>query len=102
MNTLEALALIECDNQTLIQQIGMQTIFAVSGGRIIIRETGITLPVSHGYKVEIDLAANDTYVVKRIFTRGNLHSVKGQKTDVHFPELAEVVWQASCFRNVEF
>lgn len=92
----------ECNNQLLINQIGMMTILGVSGGRIILRETGITLPVSHGYKVEIDLAWNDTYIVKRTLTRGAKYTIKGQQTDVHFPELSEIVWNASCYKNIEF
>jgi hypothetical protein len=92
---------IECDSETLISQIGMNNIFAISGGRVTVRETGITLPVSNGYSVTIDLHANDTYTVRRIFTRAGKVSIKGQVQGIYCDEIGEISYQASCFRNVE-
>lgn len=92
---------INCNAETLVDQIGMMNIFAISGGRIIKRETGITLPVSNGYSVTVDLHANDTYTVRRIFTRAGKVSIKGQVEGIYCDEIGEIAYQASCFRNVE-
>ena len=92
----------ECDPNTLAAQIGRMNILAISGGRVQVRPTGITLPVSNGYRVTVDLAADDTYTVTRIFVRGRNTWVKGQMTDVYCDEVGEVAYQASCFRNGEF
>lgn len=62
----------------------------------------MTLPVHQGYRVEIDLAANDTYTVRRVFTRGAKTWIKGERTDVYCDEVGEVAYQASCYVNVEF
>jgi hypothetical protein len=98
---LEA-GMIPCDHQALLAQIGKWNLMAISGRRVIFRETGVTLPVSSGYKVTVDLAAGDTYTVRRIMTRGAKLWVKGERTDVYCEEVGEVAYQASCFRNVEF
>lgn len=92
----------ECNAQTLIEQIGRRNVLAISGGRVQVRETGITLPVHQGYKVEIDLAANDSYTVRRTFTRGNKTWVKGVRTDIYCTEVGEMAYQASCYVNVNF
>ncbi len=91
-----------CDARELARQIGAWNIRAISGGRITIRPTGITLPVSSGYRVTIDLAANDTYTVRRIFTRAGKTWVKGERTGVHCDQIGEIAYQASCYRNVKF
>jgi hypothetical protein len=77
-------------------------LMAISGRRVTVRPTGVTLPVSSGYKVTVDLAANDTYTVRRIMVRGNRTWVKGERTDVYCDQVGEIAYQASCFRNVEF
>jgi hypothetical protein len=92
----------ECDPNTLVAQIGRMNILAISGGRVQVRLTGITLPVSNGYRVTVDLAADDTYTVTRIFVRGRNTWVKGQMTGVYCDEVGEVAYQASCFHNGEF
>ncbi len=92
----------ECDAQILLAQIGARNVLAISGGRAEVRPTGITLPVSNGYRVTVDLAANDTYTVRRIFTRGGRTWIKGEVTGVYCEEVGEVAYQASCFRNVSF
>lgn len=96
-----ATTFINCDAETLVKQIGMNNIFAISGGRIEVRETGITLKVSNGYSVTVDLAANDTYTVRRIFTRAGKVTVKGEYADVYCDAVGELAYQASCFRNIE-
>ena len=91
-----------CNAETLVAQIGMMNICAISGGRIVKRETGITLPVSNGYTVEIDLAGNDTYTVQRIFTRSGKRSIKGIKENIYCDSIAEQAIQASSFRSYEW
>ena len=92
---------IECDPKVIRDQVGMMNVFAISGGRWFIRETGITLPVSNGYSVTIDLHANDTYTVRRVYTRAGKTTIKGEVEGVYCDELGEIAYQASCFRNVE-
>jgi len=91
----------DCDATVLRDQIGMMNIFAISGGRITVRETGITLPVAHGYSVTVDLAANDTYTVRRIYTRAGKVTIKGEVEGVFCDEIGEIAYQASCYQNVE-
>jgi hypothetical protein len=92
---------IDCDAKTIVNQMGLRNLFAISGGRIEERTTGITLKVSNGYSVTIDLSANDTYTVRRIFTRAGKVTIKGEVNGVFCDELGEIAYQASCFRNVE-
>lgn len=92
----------DCDALELVAQIGRPNIFATSGGRVMRRPTGITLPVSSGYSVTVDLAANDTYVVRRVFKRGAKTWVKGEWTHVYCEDVGDAVYYAGCFRNVEF
>jgi hypothetical protein len=89
----------ECDTRTLLQQVGTMNVLAISGGRVGVRETGVTLPVSNGYRVTVDLDWNDTYVVRRIFERGTKTWVKGEQRNVYCDEVGEVAYRASCFRN---
>ena len=92
----------ECDAQVLLDQIGPMNVMAISGGRVQVRTTGITLPVSAGYRVTVNLAANDTYIVRRVFTRSGREWVKGEMTGLYCENVGEVAYQASCFRNVSF
>lgn len=84
-----------CDTRELIAQVGTMNVLAISGGRIEHRPTGVTLPVAYGYAVTIDLAANDTYTVRRVF-RG---TTKREWSDVYCDEVGETAYQASCFRD---
>jgi hypothetical protein len=90
---------IECDARELVAQIGRGNLMAISGSRVIARPTGVTLPVDCGYSVTVDLAAGDTYTVRRIFRRGTKTWVKGERTQVYAEELGEVAYFASCFRS---
>lgn len=92
----------KCDADTLCQQIHGSNIMAVSGGRITVRDTGITLPVHAGYSVTIDLAGNDTYTVRRVFKRGAKTWIKGEVTDVYCDQVGGQVYNASCYVNVVF
>lgn len=91
-----------CDARELVSQIGGGNVCAISGGRVIARETGITLPVRYGYSVTVDLAADDTYVVRRIFTRAGKVTIQGEMAGVYCEEVGEVAYQASCYVNVSF
>ena len=93
---------IECDARTLVEQIGQRIVLSISGGRIVVRETGITLPVSNGYRVTVDLAAGDTYTVRRVFKRAGKTWVKGERAGIYCDQVADAAYRASCFRNVPF
>lgn len=92
----------DCDADELVAQIGHRNVLAISGGRVLARRSGVTLPVSAGYSVTVDLAGNDTYTVRRVFVRAGKRWVKGELTGIHCDQVGEMAYQASCFRNVEF
>jgi hypothetical protein len=83
----------------LLQQLGRNNLLAISGGRVIRRETGVTLPISNGYSLTIDLAWNDTYTVRRIFTRSGKATIKAQLEGVYCEDLGDVAYYGSCFRS---
>lgn len=88
-----------CDTSELIEQLGMGNLLAISGGRVIKRSTGVTLPISNGYSLTIDRAWSDTYTVRRLFTRSGKVSIKGELTGVYCDDLGEVAYYGSCFRS---
>jgi len=92
----------ECDAAELAAQIGRGNIFAISGGRVYDHGTGVTLPVSSGYKVTVDLDGNDTYVVRRVLTRGLKTWVKGEVDGVYCDEVGELAYQASSYKSYPF
>lgn len=72
--------------------------FAVSGGRM--KSTGTnscSLPVAHGYSVDIRIEANDTYTVERVFTRSGKRIVKRDWTNVYCDQVGEIAYRASCY-----
>ena len=83
----------------IVRQLGRNNLLAISGGRVIQRETGITLPISNGYSLTIDLAWNDTYTVRRIFTRSGKATIKAQLEGVYCEDLGDVAYYGSCFRS---
>ena len=91
-----------CDAAELLRQIGHMNLLSISGGRVLRRETGVTLPVGSGYRVTVDLAGNDTYTVRRIFVRGAKSWIKGEETEVYCDQVAGSAYRASCFVNVDF
>lgn len=83
--------------QTLAQ-IGRQNLAAISGFRHSVQDGCLILPVSHGYSVSVELdEASDTYNVRRVFTRGGRHWLKGEARYVHAEQLSETCYRASCF-----
>jgi hypothetical protein len=83
-------------------QIGFRTVLGISGGRWRRLATGITLPVSAGYSVEVHVAADDTYTIRRVFKRGAKQWVKGEWAGIYCDMLSEMAWQASRYANVAF
>ncbi len=92
----------EVDANVLVSQVGMMNIMAISGGLVMRRKTGITLPVGDGYSVEIDLNFMDFYDVKRVYTEGETRVIKGEAEDVDCFSIGEIAYRASCYVNVSF
>jgi hypothetical protein len=92
----------DLDIDVLVAQIGRMNVFAISGGRVTYSDTAVILPVGKGYRVEIELAADDTYTVRRVFVRGAKRFVKGEQTGVYCEDIGDVAYYASCFVNVDF
>lgn len=88
-----------CDVDVLLAQIGRANVLAISGGRVEERATGVTLPVRYGYSVEVDLAANDTYTVRRVFTRSGNRTIKGVERNVYAEDVGDAAYRASCYRD---
>jgi hypothetical protein len=103
-NTTEA-GLVECDANmrwAMRGQIRTMDLLAISGGRVFATPTGLMLPVGHGYKVQIDLEAGDTYRVRRVFVRDFRFWVKGEVSGVYAEQLSQAAYEASCYVNVAF
>lgn len=88
------------NHHTTLAQIGKMNVLAISGGRVIQLDDVLALPVSHGYRVEVELdEGSDTYTVRRVFVRNGKRHIKGEQTNVYCDEIGEVAYRASCFRN---
>ena len=88
--------------QTALDQIGQMTVLAISGGRTKVNIVGdLVLPVGAGYSVEVHLAANDTYTVRRVRTR-KLERFVREITGVYADELGAVAYHASCYSCTTF
>lgn len=94
------------DTATIVAQVGRMNVLAISGGRIEATYgtyngesfvDGIRLPVRYGYAVEVRLAANDTYIVRRTFTRSGSVSVKEERTEVYCDEVGDAAYTVSCW-----
>jgi hypothetical protein len=90
------------DINVLVAQIGRGNLMAISGSRVTYNDTCVVLPVGNGYRVEIELAGDDTYTVRRVFKRGAKTFDKGTMTGVYAEDIGDVAYYASCFRNVDF
>jgi hypothetical protein len=95
----------EADSTLILHQLG-RALFNISGGRAVTTPTGVVLPVSQGYKVTIDLDADDTYTVRRILSRNHGSEfrtwLKGEVTSVYPDVLAEIAIQAGSWESNEF
>lgn len=88
---------------TLKGQIGRMNILAISGGRSLIVDGKLVLPVSSGYRVIVGYDEGaDTYTVERVMVRGAKTFHKGLVTNVYCDEVGEVAYQASCYKNGAF
>lgn len=88
-------------------QIGMGNLMAISGLRVTPVQYGIELPVAKGYRVQVLLAGNDTYTVRRVRTvkpRGELLPVTrlyGERTEVYCEQLGNVARMAGSFESYD-
>ena len=89
----------EMDVNTTIEQIGMRNILAISGGMRWMVGNNLDLPVSNGYRVVVTPEGNDTYTVRRMFTRGAKVWVKAEVRNVYAEQVGEIAYRASCFRD---
>ena len=98
-----------CDPAVIVSQMGRMTVAGISGGRIVAIATpkgekcGVLLPIAGGRAVEVVLAWDDTYTVRRVrlVTRGKEAGtvvVESETVGVYFDELSEVAWSASCWK----
>lgn len=88
--------------QIALDQIGHMNILAISGGRSKVNIVGdLVLPVGAGYSVEIHLAANNTYTVRRVRTR-KLDRFVREITGVYADQLGSVAYHASCYSCTTF
>jgi hypothetical protein len=94
---------IDQDTNETLRQIGIGNIRAISGGRATYDTVThvLSLPVSNGYTVTVQLMSDDTYTVQRTFKRGLKVSVKGERDQVYCDQIGEVAYRASCFRSYD-
>lgn len=89
--------------ETLKGQIGRMNILGISGGRSMIQDGKLVLPVSSGYRVLIGLdEGSDTYTVERVMVRGAKTFQKGIVTNVYCSEVGEVAYQAGMYKSYDF
>ncbi len=81
----------------MVSQIARLTLFGISGGRVEGIKHGIRLPIRYGYAVTVELDGNDSYVVRRTFTRGTKVFLHGEAREVYCERLSEVCYYASCY-----
>lgn len=87
------------DPEQLLAQIGRRNVLAISGGRVRRIDSGIRLPVRYGYRVDVLLADDDTYTVRRVFTRAGDEFVHAELTGVHAEDVGEAAYRASCYND---
>lgn len=93
----------DCDTDELLAQLGTRNVLGISGGRISHRRTGVTLLVTGSWMVTVDLAADDTYYVRRVRKFGpHCWGTVGAQSQVYCEDVAEVAYNASCFVNIAF
>lgn len=96
------------DTAETLAQIGTMNVLAISGGRWQRLKNsqgetvGVRLPCGAGYRADVLLAFDDTYVVRRVFARAGKEWVKGEMTNVYCDELNDTMWVASCYVNRSF
>ena len=88
-----------CNTDLLVRQIDAYTLAATSGGRVIHRDTGITLPINEEWSVTVDLASSDTYVVRRVRQAPDGVEIKDERTYVNAFDLDAYISAAECFQH---
>lgn len=93
-------------NQTheiILAQVGRMTVLGISGGRVECPdERTVRLPVSNGYRVEIEhLPVPDIYEVRRVFERAGKRTVKGT-VQCFCDDVSQQAWEAHAFRSYDF
>jgi hypothetical protein len=91
----------DADTSQILAQIGGLNVGAISGGRVKRYNDGVNLPVGNGYSVDIRLAPDDTYTVRRLFTRKGKITEHGTMTGIYAEQLGNIAYYASCYRNGE-
>lgn len=86
-------------SDALLASIGTATVLAVSGGRVWITPSGVILPVSDGWAVEVVYTPMDLYTVRRVRYRGDTRRVHGELGSVYCDQVSEAAYAASCFEN---
>lgn len=90
------------DPKVLIKQMGAD-LYAVSGGRYNLvydlegKVIAVEFGLHYGYKVKVELGADDLYVVQRVFQRGLKYLVKKEYTGIYAEQVGEVCYEASLF-----
>jgi len=98
-----------CDPRTVAEQIGVMTILAISGGRILVirdadgESIGIAFPCGESRTVEVTLDFSDTYTVRRYrqIVRGERRGefvTEFHADDIYCDQVAEVAYNASCWK----
>lgn len=89
---------------TMLEQLGQMTIWAISGGRVIvIDDETVLLPVSAGYDVEAKyIRARDLYRVRRVRTVRGTRTVLGTLDMLYAEQLPGAAYQASCYASDPF
>lgn len=98
-----------CDIEELKSQIGLRTIYAISGGRYAIHRDKLGKPIGLLFKtatnrfIVIVYHWNDTYSVhryRRVVKGANRGQfvVEFEQYDVYCDQISEVAYEASCFK----
>jgi hypothetical protein len=88
--------------ETIVKQIGIRNVLAISGGRVLYDDANSTviLPVRYGYKVVVKYnAGSDDYTVTRTLVRGTTVTTKGEVSGVYCEQLGDTAYRASCYRD---
>jgi hypothetical protein len=91
-------------NETTLRQIGRMNVLAISGGRVtVVDENTIRLPVSSGYRVEVEYVPGvDLYTVRRIMVRCAKTWNKGEDTHVYADQLGDTAYRAHAYKSYDF
>ena len=86
---------------TILDQIGGQTLTAICGGRArcavlsLDGRPAVEIPSSDGRLIQVIVAPDGTYTVRRLKRDGEYDTVKHQVTGVACGQLGDIVWRAA-------